>query len=64
MSPELCPLVVWYLITHERPPSALMAAQGAITIMMEISEAITKMQQRAYCRQPNGLICNWEREMT
>lgn len=32
--------------------------------MMEISEAITRLQQRAHCRQPNGLICNWEREMS
>lgn len=42
-------------------PSALMAALGAIMIMMEISQAITGRQRRAHCRHTNGLICNWER---
>lgn len=42
-------------------PSALMAALGAIMIMMEISQAITGGQHRAHCRHTNGLICNWER---
>lgn len=42
-------------------PSALMAALGAIMIMMEISQAITGRQCRAHCRHTNGLICNWKR---
>lgn len=42
-------------------PSALMAALGAIMIMMEISQAITGRQHSAHCRHANGLICNWER---
>lgn len=42
-------------------PSALMAALGAIMIMMEISQAITGKQHSTHCRHTNGLICNWER---
>lgn len=42
-------------------PSSLMAALGAIMIMMEISQAITGRQHSAQCRHANGLICNWEK---
>lgn len=36
-----------------------MAAEGTVTIMMEISAAIRGRQRRAHCTHNNGLICNW-----
>lgn len=36
-----------------------MAAEGTVTIMMEISAAIRGRRRRAHCTHTNGLICNW-----
>lgn len=36
-----------------------MAAEGTVTIMMEISAAIRGRQRRAHRTHANGLICNW-----